>query len=93
MPKGLVTKFQGKQQLCIDLYTYDSQSLVGKCEGKTGLKGLFWCHITYAKGAVLLMFTSELGLRRTIIVNVHIFVPINFIQVFGRAKAPAEPQE
>ena len=52
MPKGLVTKLQGKQQQCIHLLY---ESLVGQCEYTTQPKGSFWCRVIYTKGAILLV--------------------------------------
>ena len=54
MPKDLVTKLQGKQQLCIHVFY---ESLVGKCEYAAQPKGSFWCHVTNTKGA---MFSNTL---------------------------------
>ena len=58
MPKGLVTKLQGKQQLCIHMLY---ESLDGQCEYTTQPKGSFWCHIIDTKGAILLVY-SDLGM-------------------------------
>ena len=52
MPKGLVTKLQGKQQLCIHML---HESIVGQCEYTTQAKGFFWCHVIDTKGAMLLV--------------------------------------
>ena len=69
MPKGLVTKLQGKQQLCIHMLY---ESLVGKCEYTAQPKGSFSCHVIDTKSAILLvmllykfllvLFHSHLGI-------------------------------
>ena len=69
MPNGLVTQWQGKQQLCIRLLY---QSLVGQCEYKTQPKDCFWFHVIDTKGTILLvillnkfvlvLFHSHLGM-------------------------------
>ena len=58
MPKGLVAKLQGKQQLCIHLLY---ESLIGQCEYRAQPKGSFWClYFIDTNGAVLLLiFTNE----------------------------------
>ena len=58
MPKGLVAKLQGKQQLCIYLLY---ESLIGQCEYRAQPKGSFWCcYFVDTKDAVLLLiFTNE----------------------------------
>ena len=52
MAKCLVTRLQGKEQLCIHKL---HESLVGQCEYTTQPKGSFWCHVIDTKGAVLLL--------------------------------------
>ena len=58
MPKGLVAKLQGKQQLCIYLLY---ESLIGQCEYRAQPKGSFWWrYFIDTKDAVLLLiFTNE----------------------------------
>ena len=70
MPKRLVTKLQGKQQLCIYVLY---ESLAGQFEFTLQPKGSFWCHFINTKGEILLMillnkfvlvlFHSHLGMR------------------------------
>ena len=55
MLKGLVTKLQGKQQLCIHLL---HESLVGQCKYKTQPKSSFWCHVVDKKSGVLFLISE-----------------------------------
>ena len=67
MPKGLVTKLQGKQQLCIHML---HESIVGQCEYTTQPKGFFWCHVIDTKGAILLVIL----LNKFVLVLFHFHV-------------------
>ena len=64
MPKGLVTKLQGKQQLCMHILY---ESLFGQCEYTAQPKGSFWCYVIDKKGAILLVML----LKKFVLVLFH----------------------
>ena len=86
MPKGLVTKMQGKQQPCIHMLY---ESLVGQCEYTTQPTGSFWRHVIETKGAVLLLiFINQFALVLYLSFSFRYVVELKLLQNLKNVKQP-----